>query len=154
MDRGTYKITELWRDALRGFEGLRLTAYECAGGVWTIGYGHTRGVKEGDTITGQEAEELLTEDMRNALDLLEGADVTLSTQGQVDALADFIYNLGIGSFLRSTLLRKIKAGAGETEIRAEFRKWVYGGGVKLDGLVKRRQWEEDRYFSVGEVLER
>jgi len=64
-----------------------------------------------------------------------------TTQGQFDALTDFIYNLGIGAFSKSTLLKYILAKRPTEQILNQFRRWVYAGGKKLKGLVKRREWE-------------
>ena len=136
--------------AVKGFEGLRLDAYICAGGRWTIGYGHTKGVQEGDTCTKEEATAFLLQDLADAAALVDGIDFEFNAN-QRDALTDFVFNLGIGNLLRSTLLRKIKAGASESEIRQEFRRWVYAGGEVQRGLVRRREWEENMYFCKVEI---
>ena len=67
------------------------------------------------------------------------------TQGQFDALVDFCFNLGMVKFIGSTLYTKILVHAPDDEIAAQFRRWVYGGGKKLDGLVKRREWEVQQW---------
>jgi len=126
------------------FEGLRLSAYQCAAGVWTIGYGHTRGVKPGDRITRKEADALLAADLA-PVERYVSCLPYVWTQGQGDAVADFCFNLGIGAFASSTLRRKMQAGAPTKEVQAEFRKWVYAGGKRLKGLVKRREWEASRW---------
>lgn len=124
---------------------MRLTAYKCPAGVWTIGYGHTKGVKMGQTITKAQAETLLRGDLLPCEEYVRGLNLEL-TQGQFDALADFCFNLGTAALQRSTLLQKIRTKADEQTIRGEFAKWVNAGGVRLQGLVKRRAWEADRYF--------
>ena len=68
-------------------------------------------------------------------------------QHQFDALLSFTYNVGTGNLARSTLLRKVKANPQEPSIRTEFSRWVYGGGKRLPGLVRRRKMEADLYFS-------
>lgn len=70
------------------------------------------------------------------------------TQCQFDALVDFAYNLGLDALRRSTLLTKIRLGASEAEIRKEFMRWVNAGGKRLPGLVRRREWEANRFFEV------
>ena len=130
---------------IREFEGCRLEAYKDAAGVWTIGYGHTRDVRKGDKITQYWAGEMLQRD----IDGYEYHVMKLGvckTQGQLDALVSFAFNLGLYRLRYSTLLGLIKAGASEAEIRCEFMRWVYAGGKKLNGLIARREWEADRYF--------
>lgn len=137
---------------IKEFEGFRPQAYLCPGGRWTVGYGHVRGVSRGRRVTEREADGLLREDLKQYERCVAGLGVA-RTQGEFDALVDFAFNLGSESLRGSTLLRKIRSGAPEAEIRAEFRRWVYGGGQILPGLVRRRQWEADRYFAAGEGAE-
>lgn len=146
------RTSDIAFEKIQEFEGLRLTAYKCPAGVWTIGYGHTKGVKMGQTITKTQAETLLRGDLLPCEDYVRGLNLEL-TQGQFDALVDFCFNLGTGALGRSTLLQKIRTKADEQTIRGEFAKWVNAGGVRLQGLVKRRAWEADRYFEdyVGEI---
>lgn len=66
-------------------------------------------------------------------------------QYQFDAVVSFCFNVGIGKFKKSTLYKKIRADAYEPSIPAEFKKWIYGGGKILPGLVTRREWEAKRY---------
>lgn len=139
------KSSEKLIAAIKGFEGCKLNAYKCPAGVWTIGYGHTLGVKEGMSISQEIADKLLREDLTKyesaVSKMLQGL-----TQPQFDALVDFAYNLGVGNLTSSTLLKKIKAKATETEIRAQFARWNKAGGKVLPGLVKRRAWESNRFF--------
>ena len=113
--------------------------------MWTIGYGHTEGVRPGQRCTRLQAEAWLREDLAVAAGEVGALGLEL-TQGQAEALTDFAFNLGIGALKGSTLLRKIRAGAGKDGIQAEFRRWVYAGGEVQKGLVKRREWEAKRYF--------
>lgn len=138
-------ITDEFAERVAAFEGLRTRAYRCAGGVWTIGYGHTGGVKPGQKCTPAQAKVWLRADLEAAARGVEALGMEL-TQGQAEALTDFAFNLGIGALKGSTLLRKIRAGAGKDEIQTEFRRWVYAGGEVQKGLVKRREWEAERYF--------
>lgn len=116
------------------------------GGKWTIGYGHTKGVHEGMVITRQEADKLLEEDITYFESFLSkevyAEDVT---QGQWDALVSFVFNLGIGNFLSSTLRKKILKDIDEPTIPDEFRKWVFAKGKRLPGLIARREWEAQMY---------
>ena len=134
------KASEICINAIKGFETLELKAYKCPANVLTIGYGHTRGVKGGQSITEAQADALLNGDVLIVEQFLNGLNITL-TQGQFDALVDFCFNLGQQKLLNSTLLAKISVHATDDEIAAQFRRWVYGGGKKLNGLVKRREWE-------------
>lgn len=127
-------------------EGLMLKSYKCPAGVWTVGYGHTRGVKPGMTITQEIADNLLIEDVKPCEKLINGLKLNLR-QGQFDALVSFIFNLGEGKFNSSTLKKKILAGAKDEDIVAEFKKWNKGGGKVLPGLVKRRE-EEARLWML------
>ncbi len=128
------------------FEGCRLEAYSDAAGVLTIGYGHTKDVREGDRISEYWARELLKEDIERAAKQVLKLGVC-RTQGQLDALTSFVFNLGIGRLRKSTLLRVIKRKGSASEIRREFMRWVYAGGKKLRGLEKRREWEANRFLS-------
>ena len=131
-------------NAIKGFETLELKAYKCPAGVLTIGYGHTRGVKRGQVITKVQADVLLKGDILNVEKSLNSMSITF-TQGQFDALVDFCFNLGMVKFIGSTLYTKILVHATDDEIATQFRRWVYGGGKKLDGLVKRREWEVQQW---------
>ena len=126
-------------------EGLRLEAYEDAAGVPTIGYGHTKNVRMGDRISEYWAKELLREDIEEAEWQVKELRVA-KTEGQLDALVSFVFNLGIGRLNTSTLLKVIRNGGSMQQIKKEFKRWVYGGGKQLPGLVKRREWEARRFF--------
>ena len=141
-----FKATSKLKSKIKEFEGCKLTAYKCPAGVWTIGVGHTKGVRQGQRITERTALEYLAQDLKPCEEAVNNLSVC-TTQGQFDALVDFAFNLGETQLQKSTLLKKIKAGATESEIRYEFSRWVYSNGKKLAGLVKRREWEADTYFS-------
>ena len=131
-------------NAIKGFETLELKAYKCPAGVLTIGYGHTRGVKKGQVITKVQADVLLKGDLLAVEKSINDLGLAL-TQGQFDALVDFCFNLGRTKLLNSTLYVKILDNASDDDIATQFRRWVYGGGKKLDGLVKRREWEVQQW---------
>lgn len=135
-------------EKIKEFEGLRLSPYKCSAGVWTIGYGHTSGVTgRTPAITREQADKWLRSDLRAAEAYVNKLGVT-SRQCKFDALVDFAFNLGQDALGDSTLLKKIRACAPDSEVRAEFMRWVYAKGRKLDGLVKRRTWEADRFFGM------
>ena len=127
-------------DAIKGFEACSLQAYKCPAGVWTIGYGHTQGVKDGQTITQAQADTLLKGDILPVETYLNSMSIDF-TQGQFDALVDFCFNLGIAKFKSSTLYNKVVLKSSDSDIIVQFNRWTYGGGKKLNGLVKRRTWE-------------
>ena len=124
-------------DLIKSFEGLRLSAYKCPADVWTIGYGTTAGVKPGQVITQERAEELLREDVTKVeAQVLRNIKVTLK-QGQFDALVSFTYNLGAGNLANSTLARLLNAGD-YMGAAAQFDRWNKAGGREIRGLTLRR----------------
>ena len=139
------KSSELLINKIIEFEGCKLQAYKCPAGVWTIGVGHTKGVKQGQTITKAQAMTLLKGDLLHCENYVNNLGVC-KTQGQFDSLVSFSFNLGTAALGRSTLLKYIRQGMPEQYIREEFAKWVNSKGMRLKGLVIRRQWEADRYF--------
>lgn len=133
-------------DLIKRFEGFSPVAYLCPAGVWTIGYGHTAGVHEGDSIDGDTAEDYLREDLTSAEGAVEKYVKVPLKQWQFDALVSFTFNLGAGNLYSSTLLKKVNRNPDDQSIRQEFEKWVYAGGRMLQGLVDRRKAEADMYF--------
>ena len=131
---------------IKELEGLRLKAYLCPGGVWTIGYGHTASVKPGMVISEAQAEEYLKADLVRFERYLNGLGLALN-QNQFDALISFIYNVGTGNFSNSTLLRKVRANPQDNSIVDEFLRWVYSKGRVLPDLQRRRLAEMKLYFS-------
>ena len=134
------KLGERGTEMLKYFEGCKLTAYQDSVGVWTIGYGHTKGVLEGMTITQEGAEQLLQTELEEYEGYIEDMVTVPLTQNQFDALVVWIYNLGPTNFRNSTLLKELNAGnynaAGQ-----EITRWNKAGGKVLAGLVKRREAE-------------
>jgi len=139
------RTTEILIEKLMEMEGLRLEAYRDAAGVLTIGYGHTKGVREGDRISVYWAKELLREDVEEVAQDVLSLGVA-RTEGQLDALTSFAFNVGFGRLCHSTLLKTIRRGGSRNQIRREFKRWVYAGGKRLRGLEKRREWEARRFF--------
>ena len=135
---------------IKRFEGFSPEIYICPGGWPTIGYGHV--VREGererfaDSIDEATAEELLRRDVETAeRAVLRFIRVPLEN-GQFDALSSFAFNLGAGALQRSTLRRKVNREE-HAAVPAEFRRWVWAGGRKLKGLIRRRQAEAVLYAS-------
>lgn len=123
------------------FEGCCLAAYTDVAGVWTIGYGHTGSdVYDGLTITQSEAEGLLLHDIQHSVNCVNNAVTETITQSEFDALVDFVFNVGCGAFLRSTMLRLINQGD-FSESADQFQLWDHAGGKVVAGLFRRRQAE-------------
>jgi lysozyme len=139
-------ISQEGLDLIKHFEGLRLDAYKCPAGVWTIGYGSTGPhVYEGLTITEEGAEAFLRADvMRFEEGVAKSAGEC--TQGQFDALVSFAFNLGLGALRSSTLLKLHKAGD-HVGAAAQFGRWTLAGGKRLQGLIRRRAAEAKLYRS-------
>ena len=133
-------------ELIKQFEGLRLEAYLCPAGIWTIGYGHTSGVSPNSFITIQEADEYLHRDVASVEMQLNKLNLSLS-QCQWDAIVSFVFNVGIGNFKASTLLAKIRINPDDNSIMDEFLRWVYANGKVMRGLQKRRLTEMKLYFS-------
>lgn len=132
---------------IREFEGLELKAYPdpaTGGAPWTIGYGHTKGVREGDTCTPEEADEWLLEDVAEAETCIENCvDVEL-TQGEYDALCSFIFNLGCRTFRNSSVLRYLNQG--NRKMAVEYiLKYDKAAGRQMDGLTRRRKAEAELF---------
>jgi lysozyme len=129
----------------RNSEGCKLKAYQDTGGVWTIGYGHTGNVRPNQVVTPELAEALLEHDMQYAAGVVNN-HAGQCTQGQFDALTDFVFNVGPSQFLTSHLLKYHLAGEYE-KAAAEFPNWKYDNGKVEPGLVKRRAAERALYES-------
>lgn len=142
-------ISELGTALIKDSEVLRLEAYpDPATGAepWTIGWGSTRGVVKGITITEQEAEERFRTDLETVEKCIANSVAVMLTQGQYDALCSFVFNLGCTALRNSTLLRKLNAGddIGASE---EFSRWNHANGIVLAGLTKRRASEAAMFLA-------
>lgn len=126
------------------FEGYSEKAYKCSAGVWTCGYGHTRGVTKSTVCNRTQAKKWLEEDLRPCEDFCNTIK-EIDTQGKFDSCVDFCFNLGVDAFKKSTLLKLIRKKEKNEVIKKEFEKWVYAKGQRLNGLVKRRKWESQRW---------
>lgn len=151
------KLSRRGLELIKRYEGLELCAYPdpgTGGDPWTIGYGTTRidgkPVMPGMEITEQEAERCLAEDVAQFEKAVNRAATGLVNQNQFDALVSLAYNIGVGAFKRSTLLRKLKAGD-TSAAAAEFERWVYAGGRVMSGLVQRRKEERGLFETPGDT---
>ena len=124
---------------IESFEGLRLTAYQDSVGVWTIGYGHTKGVKQGQTITQQQAERFLQQDLAVAEAAVNRLGLTLS-DNQFAALVSSTFNLGAGNLTK--LLKNGLAAAADRILLFD-----HAGGKALPGLRRRRTAERALFLT-------
>lgn len=134
------------------FEGCRLTAYQDSGGIWTCGYGHTQGVTSATTCTQEQAEQWLDEDIQWAERIVNQYVVVPLNQGQYDSLVDFVFNVGSGNFLTSSLLEILNQGNYQ-EAALEFPKWDRAAGQVLPGLLRRRQAEQAMFSGLPVVTD-
>lgn len=138
------KTNDRGLNLIKDFEGCRLKAYLCPAGVWTIGYGHTQGVKPDMVITQLDAERFLRQDLKRFEDAISTLVKVSLTPNQFSALVSFVYNVGINAFKNSTLLRKLNQkdykGAAN-----ELLRWDKVNGKPLLGLTKRRIAEKDLF---------
>lgn len=129
------------------FEGLRLEAYRDVVGVLTIGYGHTgKDVFAGQKITREEADRLLSQDLKRFEDAVEKL-LPNCTQHQFDALVSFAFNLGEGA-LRGSTLRTLHNDGKHNEAAQQFGRWNHAGGKVVAGLTRRRAREAAVYASA------
>lgn len=139
-------ISQTGINLIKSFEGCRLRAYKDVAGIWTIGYGHTAGVKSGDTITQVQADNLLKNDLKTFENYVNMKVCSPITQNMFDALVSFTYNVGCSAFGKSTLCKEVNNK--RYDIAAgEFDKWVHAGGKKVQGLVNRRNKEKELFMS-------
>ena len=134
------KISQEGINLIKKFEGCKLEAYKCAANVWTIGYGSTKGVKEGDSITQEEAENLLMKDLEVFEDAVNKAVQRSIVHCQVDALVSWTFNLGAGNLNSSTMLKKLNNQEYD-EVASQMKRWNKANGKVLEGLVRRREAE-------------
>lgn len=147
-----YKVSDDSVKLIKRFEGFKAKAYLDPVGVWTIGYGTTKGVKKGMKVTRQQAEKMLAEHLdEEVIPAIEKYVKVSLTQPMVDALSSFIYNVGVSNFRKSTLLKVLNRGNYKAAY-AQFGRWVYardrrtGKRIKLKGLIRRRKAEADLFY--------
>lgn len=142
----TRRINKVGLDLIKRFEGLRLQAYKCPAGIWTIGYGHTgKDVFPNLTIDEAWANTRLLEDIDTAERFVSNSTITHLTDNQFSALVCLCFNIGAGNFKASALLQLLHKGdlAGVAD---QFKVWIKSKGKKLPGLVFRRTAERDLFL--------
>ncbi len=141
------QISDKGVELIARYEGCRLEAYKCPAGIWTIGYGHTAGVRQGDCLASkEEAMALLAKDLVKYADKVNscvqsGKITFVPNQNQFDALTSFCYNCGAGA------LQKLVNDRTAAQVADAMLLYNKGGGRVLQGLVKRRQEERDLFLS-------
>ena len=142
------KLSQAGLDLIKRFEGCKLKAYQDAVGIWTIGYGHTGpNVHDGLTITQKQADDILAQDVgRFASGVAANVRVSL-TQSEFDALVSFAFNVGLGAFKTSTLLRLLNDNADRNVVASQFLRWNKAGDKVLEGLTKRKNAEKALFLS-------
>jgi lysozyme len=137
-----HSTTQNGIEFIKKFEGFNSKLYICNGGFKTIGYGHK--ILPNETyqhISIHDAEKLLSQDLRKfELGVISYIKAPL-TESQFDALVSFSFNLGLHSLQRSTLRHKLNYGDYDG-CACEFLRWIYAGGRRLGGLIKRRKFEQ------------
>lgn len=131
---------------IKSFEGLQRIAYQDVAGIWTIGYGHIKGVKQGMTITEEEAEKLLLKDLTDAERIVNRQFPVHLNENQYSALVSLAFNIGEDWILKSTVRRKLIAYVPDYPAAADAfllfnRSTVNGKRVVVDGLTRRREAE-------------
>jgi lysozyme len=139
-------------DLIREFEGLRLTAYQDIVGIWTIGYGITAAADvgivpaKGLTITQERADELLRLAVEKFAAKVDELITVKVNQNERGACLSLSYNIGLGAFSKSTVLRELNAGR-RSEAAAAFQMWNKAGGAVVKGLVRRREAERQLFLT-------
>lgn len=142
------KLSQRGIDLIKRFEGYSSKAYPdpaTGGAPWTIGYGTTKGVKPGMVITAEQAEKMLRDDVAKFESGVSSLITAPTTQGQFDAMVSLAYNIGLGNFGKSTLLKKHNARC-YTCAADQFRVWSRANGKVMNGLTKRRAAERQVYM--------
>lgn len=140
------KINEAGINLIKSFESLRLNSYLCPAKVWTIGYGHTgKNIKKGMTITEEQANDYLKNDLVYFENIVSKSVEVDLNENQFSALVSFVFNIGEGSFLASTLLKLLNNGdyKGAAE---QFLRWNKSNGKVLPGLTRRRKEEVELFL--------
>jgi lysozyme len=141
-----YDLTDA-TDMIKAFESCALTAYKDMVGVWTIGWGHTGDVQEGDSITQEEADGLMVSDIKRVAEGVMNLITVDVTKNQFNALVDFAYNLGLGALKRSTLLKWLNGREHVDDIAEQFLRWDFADGKEVAGLERRREAERKLFLS-------
>tara|TARA_R110000737_G_scaffold311027_1_gene319892 strand:+ start:400 stop:933 length:534 start_codon:yes stop_codon:yes gene_type:complete len=134
------KISEEGKALIKKFEGCELESYRCSADVSTIGFGHTKGVSDGDSCTQDEADQMLTEDLEEFEGYVDKLVTVDLEQNEFDALVAWTFNLGAGNLKSSTMLRVLNDSK-KLEVPVQMKRWNKAGGKTLDGLIRRREAE-------------
>jgi lysozyme len=138
------------RKIIEHYESCRFEAYQDQVGIWTIGYGHTKGVYPGQVINMDQVLEFLTEDLVNSETCVNKLVTVKLSQLQFDALISFTFNLGCGHLQESTLLKLLNQRE-YNQVSTQMARWNMAGGVIAKGLVYRRQ-TEGILFDTGNIF--
>jgi lysozyme len=125
---------------IKEFEGCRLSAYQDQNNVWTIGYGHTAGVKEGDVCTQEQADAYMVQDLANVEAGIAKLVKKPLSSNQFSALCSFVYNIGLSHFNASTALAFLNMG-NMAKVPVCIAWWCKTGGEPNKGLIRRRSAE-------------
>ncbi len=134
------KTSEEGLALIKKFEGCELEAYQCSAGVWTIGYGHTKDVKESDVWSQDHAEHMLEVELHEYESYINKYVTVNLSQNQFDALVSWVYNLGPANLKASTMLKVLNSSKYE-DVPAQMKRWNKAGGKVLEGLIRRREAE-------------
>lgn len=148
-------------DLIKNFEGIirdklnpsKIIAYQDSIGIWTIGYGSTKNpytgekVRQGDVITEATALDWLQQDIKQRVTAIKKLIKVPVRQNELDALTSLAYNIGLGAFQRSTLLRLLNSNAPKIQVADQFLRWNKAGGKEVRGLTIRRQLERKLFLS-------
>ena len=140
------KTSDVGVEMIKEFEGKKQVAYQDPAGVWTIGYGHTKGVEKGQLCIEKTCDKFLREDLEEVEEYIDRLVKVELNQNQFDALVAWTFNLGPGNLKESTMLRKLNYGDYES-VPEEMRRWNKAGGEVLNGLVRRRDAEANLFSS-------
>ena len=145
------KLSQNGYKFISAFEGVKNNAYQDQRGIWTIGIGFIQvnghPVNEGMTMTNEQIQSTFLAQIATYESAVNQHVISKINQNQFDALVSFAYNLGVGSLLQSTLLKKVNANPNDTTITQEFEKWDHAGVVISQGLLRRRTAEAALYFT-------
>lgn len=146
------ELSQKGKDLIMQFEGLKLSAYQDSVGIWTIGYGNTfyedgTAVKKGDVITHNRAIKLFNLIVKRFEVGVDELVTSLINQNQFDALVCLAYNIGIGNFKSSSLLKMVNKSPNDNTIYLQFLRWNKAKGQVIEGLTRRRMAESNLYKS-------
>lgn len=146
------ELSQKGKDLIMQFEGCKLEAYQDSVGIWTIGYGNTfyedgTPVKKGDIITHNRAIELFNLIVKKFEVSVDELVISNVNQNQFDAMVSLAYNIGLGNFKTSSLLKMVNKSPNDTAIYLQFLRWNKAKGKVLEGLTRRRMAESNLYKS-------